>query len=261
MNAIFSEKGRKRLDKAIRKGVLCAFDFDGTLAPIVSNPEDAILPPDIGKRLSALSALTPVAILTGRAVHDIRPRLPFAPAYLIGNHGLEGIPGWEKYSQHYQTLCEKWDSAIRKTLPQCPENNGGIEIENKQYTLAVHYRHTADPEKTGKSLLPFLQKTVPDALIVPGKCMVSLIPPGAPNKGIALNEIMKISRAPSVLYIGDDITDEDVFSLRRKDLLSIHVEKTPASAAPWYIETHEDIARLLDEIISRLQSINASENT
>lgn len=258
MNSIFSKKGKEQLDKIIKKGVLCAFDFDGTLAPIVSHPDDAFLPDAIGERMATLTQLAPVAILTGRAIDDISSRLTFTPDYLIGNHGLEGIPGWEKHSSMYRDLCSKWDRTLRDTLPGWPDNDSGIEIENKTYSLAVHYRHAADPEKTGAALFPFLKKIAPDALIVPGKCMVSLVPPNAPNKGIALNELMTISQAPSVLYAGDDITDEDVFRLKRKDLVSIHVEKSPTSAAPWYIETHEDMVKLLDDLINRLQSLKAT---
>lgn len=254
MNSIFSAAGKKRLDEVIRKGVLCAFDFDGTLAPIVNHPDDARLPDAIWERMMTLSKLTPVAILTGRAIEDITPRLTFSPTYLIGNHGLEGIPGWEKNSQLYRDLCTKWDADIRNALPEWPENDSKIDIENKAYSLAVHYRHTRDPDRIKKALLPFLKKNANDALVVAGKYMYSLVPPDAPNKGIALNELMKISQAPSVLYAGDDITDEDVFRLKRKDLVSIHVEKNPTSAAPWYIETHEDMTKLLDDLIDRLQS-------
>jgi trehalose 6-phosphate phosphatase len=255
MNSIFSVAGKNRLDEIIRKGALCAFDFDGTLAPIVSHPDDACLPHAIGERMAVLSKLTPVAVLTGRAISDITPRLTFKPAYLIGNHGLEGIPGWEKHSKIYRNLCTRWDTDIRQALSNWPDNDNHIEIENKTFSLAVHYRHAADPDKTEKTLLPFLKKNASTALVVAGKCMYSLVPPDAPNKGIALNELMKISQAPTGLYAGDDITDEDVFRLKRKNLVSIHVEKSPISAAPWYIDTHEDMPRLLDDLINRLQSL------
>lgn len=255
MNSIFSEAGKKRLDEIIQKGVLIAFDFDGTLAPIVSHPDEARLPQAIGQRLVTLSQLTPVAILTGRAIEDILPRLSFTPAYLIGNHGLEGIPGWEKNSRQYRDLCIRWDDIISKNLPGWPHHDSRIEIENKTYSLAVHYRHAADPARMEEALLPFLKENAPDALVVAGKCMYSLVPPDAPNKGVALNQLMKISQAPAVLYAGDDITDEDVFKLKRKDLLSIHVEKSPTTAASWYIETHEDMTKLLDDLIDRLQSV------
>lgn len=255
MQPLFSEAGKKRLDQIIQKGVLCVFDFDGTLAPIVSHPEDARLPPDTLKRLLVLSTLTPFAIITGRSLEDIRPRLCLTPDYLIGNHGLEGFPGWEEHSQRYRNLCSKWDNAIRHALITWAENDPHIEIENKRYSLAIHYRLTADPERIEQALVPFLEKIAPDALIVAGKFMYSLLPPDAPNKGAALNELMNITQAPSVLYVGDDITDEDVFRLKRKDLLCIRIEKSEESAAAWYIETQEDMIKLLDKLIDRIQSL------
>src|SRR6476646_3521664 len=65
MNPLFSTKGLSRLDAIARPGLLCAFDFDGTLAPIVSQPDMARLPADVLDRLVALSSLAPVAIITG----------------------------------------------------------------------------------------------------------------------------------------------------------------------------------------------------
>ena len=256
MDTIFSEKGQKKLDALIKKGTLCAFDFDGTLAPIVNRHQNAYLPPPIAKQLATLASLTPVAILTGRAIKDIRPRLPFTPHYLIGNHGLEGIPGWEKHEQHYRHLCAQWHHAIQNALSTSPENHNHIEIENKQLSLSIHYRHAANPAQTGKTLLALLKENAPDAFIMPGKYLYNLVPPDAPDKGAALNEIMKTSKAPAVLYVGDDITDENIFRLSWNNLLSIRVEKDLASAAPWYIPTHQDITKLLDHLINRIQSQN-----
>ena len=254
MMNIFSKRGRNRLDKIIQKGVLCAFDFDGTLCPIVNRREDARLSKATDERLDVLSRLAPVAIITGRSVDDIVARLNFSPAYLVGNHGLEGVPGWDKYCNEYRNLCTAWETALRNALPVSPCGGDNIEIENKQYSLAIHFRHTADPEETGRQLLPFLQETAPDALVVGGKRMYSLVPPSGPNKGSALAELMKISQAPSAIYVGDDITDEDVFRLRRSDLISIRVEENPDSAASWHIEKQEDMINLLDDLIDRIKT-------
>ena len=251
---IFSKRGKNRLDRIIQKGVLCAFDFDGTLCPIVSRKEDARLSEATSERLAILSELTPVAIITGRSLDDILPRLTFSPAYLVGNHGLEGIPGWENHCSDYRSLCTNWERAVRNALPEWPCSIDDIEIENKQYSLAVHFRHTADPEETGRQLLPLLQETAPDARLVGGKCTFSLVPPDGPNKGTALSELMKISQTPSAIYVGDDVTDEDVFRLRRSNLVSIRVEKSPDTAANWHIEKQEDMIHLLDNLISRIKS-------
>src|SRR5450432_2088117 len=66
-------------------------DFDGTLAPIVNDPGDACLGPDVRRILEALAARddTLVAVISGRALADLRPRVGIANAIYAGNHGLE----------------------------------------------------------------------------------------------------------------------------------------------------------------------------
>src|SRR4051794_14779580 len=116
MRLMFSEAGRQRLDEVARPGLLCAFDFDGTLAPIVVQPDQARLPADIRQHLLTLSDYAPIAIITGRSLDDIRSRLGFDPNFIIGNHGLEGIPGWETDAGRHQTLCIGWRAQLAHAL-------------------------------------------------------------------------------------------------------------------------------------------------
>lgn len=95
MLSLFSVAGQRRIDEIVKPGLLCVFDFDGTLSPIVAQPDQARLPLGVRRRLLELSKLASVAIITGRSLADIRPRLEFEPDYTVGNHGIEGIPGWE----------------------------------------------------------------------------------------------------------------------------------------------------------------------
>src|SRR4051794_19629681 len=95
MSLSFSEYGLQRLDEIVTPGMLCGFDFDGTLAPIVTEPHRAEVPLDVLRRLVELCECTPVAVITGRSLADIRARLDFSPDFVAGNHGLEGVPGWE----------------------------------------------------------------------------------------------------------------------------------------------------------------------
>ena len=74
-----SDEGRRRLDEFAAPGLLCAFDFDGTLTPIISHPGDVRLPEDMRARLARLQEHAPVAIVTGRSLADIAPRLGFTP--------------------------------------------------------------------------------------------------------------------------------------------------------------------------------------
>jgi trehalose 6-phosphate phosphatase len=252
MTLLFSEAGWRRLDEMVQRGLLCAFDFDGTLSPIVTQPEQARLPPDILQRLVELSAYAPIAIITGRAVADIRPRLAFQPDFLVGNHGLEGVPGWEQRGAHYEEVCRDWESMLAAALKQNAHSEG-IWIENKRYSLSVHYRLARDYSKAEALLSELFSRLVPPARVIAGKCVFSLLPQDAADKGTAFEQLMHVSGARSAIYVGDDITDEDVFRLRRRDLLSVRIEYAPDSAADFFLRRAQDIVRLLDELIKRLR--------
>ncbi|MDB5822939.1 MAG: otsB [Herminiimonas sp.] len=253
MISLFSPEGIRRLDQIVQPGLLCVFDFDGTLSAIVPEPDRAHLTPEVYESLVKLSALTPVAILTGRSLEDIRPRLRFEPAYLVGNHGLEGVPGCEESSAQYLTLCRRWEHAIRTAL-----HDDGFDprvwVENKGYSLSVHYRDTPDPHQTEGRLEHLFSQVAPEARVIAGKSVFSLLPPNAADKGSALQQLMRISAAPCVIYVGDDVTDEDVFRLQRPDLLSIRIEPATHSAAACYLPQWQDVIVLLDDLISRLSN-------
>ena len=89
---LFSTEGLEALARIARRTTLYAFDFDGTLAPIVERPDDARAAPSTIALLATLGTLVPTAILTGRSVDDLKQRLEFTPLHLVGNHGAEGVP-------------------------------------------------------------------------------------------------------------------------------------------------------------------------
>src|SRR3954468_18443236 len=109
MNLLFSESGMQRMDQIIQSRLLCAFDYDGTLAPIEPHPEKVQLPYDIQQRLITLSRYAPIAIITGRSVQDMQKYMGFSPDFIIGNHGIEGLPGWDKHAESYQMACNEWE--------------------------------------------------------------------------------------------------------------------------------------------------------
>ena len=259
MIPLFSDQGRAQLNRIIRPGVLCAFDFDGTLCPF-RGYENALLPDEVRQRLLRLQSMTPVAILTGRGMADIRTRMAFKPDYLVANHGSEGIPGREKDSDRFRKSVDCWDDALKTALADTAQYDRGITLDNKRYTLAVHYRAAADHETTEKQLLKLFEKVAPTARVLPGKCVYNLIPQGSPNKGDALVELMKIAGSKTALFAGDDETDENVFRLDNPDILTIHVEKEEASRAQFYLETQEDIVTLLDVIIETLMANTSALN-
>lgn len=233
--------------------MLCAFDFDGTLAPIVTEPHRADVPLPVLRRLIELCECTPVAVITGRALTDICARLDFSPNFVIGNHGLEGMPGWERHAGEYEQLCRQWEQTLSATLSDQTIFDPGIWIENKTYSLSVHYRLARDHPKAEAQLADVLASLVPHAHVMQGKCVYNLLPPDAANKGMALEQLLKESGAPSAIYIGDDVTDEDVFQLQRTDLLSVRIGRGVETKAEFFVHHRLDIVQLLDELILRLR--------
>ncbi len=252
MRHLFDEDGLQRLDEIVQPGMLCVFDFDGTLSPIVPQPDRACLPPEVRERLVTLTALAPVAILTGRSLSDIRKRLGFEPHYVIGNHGLEGMPGWETRSKDYADACVAWRRALELALHDQQRFDPGIRLEDKQYSLSVHYRMARDQAQAEQRLTALFDTLAPLPRVVAGKCVYSLMPVEAAHKGGALEEMMQQAGAATAIYVGDDVTDEDVFRLGRPDVLTVRIEPHPDTAAEFYLPAMPDIVRLLDELVCRL---------
>lgn len=257
MESLFSPAGQARLNDIVQPGMLCVFDFDGTLAPITPVPDHARMPEAILERLRRLASATPVAVLTGRSIADIRDRLGFEPPYLIGNHGMEGIPGWEADGDRHEAACRAWRAALAQHLNDRTQFEPGIWIEDKRYSLSVHYRSARDQVQTASKLAALFLQLDPPPRVVSGKCVFNLLSQDAADKGVAMEKLVQICAARTAIYIGDDVTDEDVFRLQRPDLLSIRVEPSAESAAAYFIPQHEDIARLLDDLIARLQQLSA----
>jgi trehalose 6-phosphate phosphatase len=258
MVPLFSDAGLHRLDDIIGPGLLCVFDFDGTLAPIVPQPEKASLPPEVLQRLNALSTHVPLAILTGRSVADIRSRVAFEPDYIVGNHGSEGVPGWQVKGDDYRQLCQSWKESLAPALRDETIFGPGVWIEDKGYSLTVHYPPAQANEGVREKLNALFAQVIPAARIIAGKSIFNLLPATAPHKGDALEKLLEISGARHAIYVGDDVTDEDAFQLRRQDIMTVRVEYFAESAAEFYLPHWPDIVGLLDELIRRLQELQAS---
>jgi trehalose 6-phosphate phosphatase len=253
MTPLFSDTGMLRLDQVVDGRLLCAFDFDGTLAPIVALPEQARLPEEIRQRLVALSVHAPIAIITGRSVQDICTRLGFDPNYVVGNHGLEGVPGWEEQAARHRELCVGWHAQLGEVLRD-PALDPAIQLEDKHYSLSVHYRLVRDAELTAKGLAKLFARLEPTPRVVAGKYVFNLLAQDACHKGSALSRLIELSGARNALYVGDDVTDEDVFRLRREDVVTVRIERADDSAAEFFLPYPRDILVLLEELIGRLRT-------
>lgn len=180
-------------------------DYDGTLAPIVEDPEAAVPHPDAPDLLRQLDARYPVWIVTGRDLQALTSFLDM-PLRAIGLHGSqEGRIGVSVErlmpDEAVQALAR-----LRETVPSVE----GLRVEEKDQTFAVHYRQVQDEEKAREKLADWLDP-LPDELdAVWGKAVVELRPKGL-TKGTAVRRISDEHPDRTPIYLGDDVTDEDAF--------------------------------------------------
>lgn len=248
MKYLFSSDSLNILESLSFTQTLYAFDFDGTLAPIVQDPNNAKMKPEVERLFVKLSQSVPTAILSGRSLSDLRARLPkLESTLLIGNHGLEGIPR-TKPVPDLGNECLAWKEQIQtKIVPLA--DDPGLVVEDKGLSLALHYRKSRKKKLTRNVLLSSVVNLTPPPRVVGGKLVLNLVPQGGPHKGLALKRLLADGKAPCSLYIGDDITDEDVFSLSDPQIISVRVGERRCSEAKYFIRNQSEITRLLSLLL------------
>lgn len=255
MIPLFSKGSLVVLESLSFTKTLYAFDFDGTLAKIVRDPEAAIMTETTEDLLRQLSKIVQVAIISGRSIDDLKKRISFNPKFLVGNHGLEGIESKNGSLEKAQKICATWAKYFANEKLE-----SGVEIEDKMYSIAVHYRKARNKTKARAQIKAIVGQINPKPLIILGKCVVNILPPGAPHKGAALQKLMQLSEMKHAFYIGDDDTDEDIFALpyQSGQIMSVRVGKKIKSQASYYIDRQSEINRLIKILIKFHQPRNDS---
>ncbi|MGV9318109.1 trehalose-phosphatase [Streptomyces sp. NPDC003660] len=200
-------------------------DFDGTLAPIVADPDQARAHPGAVPALAALAPkVASVAVVTGRPA-----------GVAVRNGGFAGVPGLEHLVVLGHYGAERWDAvtgtvtapaphpgiaAVRAELPGVLDRAGawpGTWIEEKGRAVAVHTRRAENPDAAFDTLrAPLTDLATRHGLIVePGRLVLELRPPGM-DKGVALLDHLRATGAESVLYAGDDLGDLPAFAALEK---------------------------------------------
>jgi trehalose 6-phosphate phosphatase len=211
-------------------------DYDGTLTPIVSDPDAAHLPPATGRALARLAARpdTTVAILSGRALADVRRRVGVGGACYAGNHGLEiAGPGLERLhpdAAAARPLLREAAARLTRELVAIP----GAQVEDKGATLSVHYRRVAPGAQAAvRDVALRIGQETPGVRCTEGKMVVELRPDVDWHKGSALRFLLAALPAGSgpAVYAGDDTTDEDAFRALAGESYGIRVAEQPGGTA------------------------------
>lgn len=250
MTHLLEEPGTKTLEELARGRLLVAFDFDGTLAPIVADRDHAEMRPDTRKLVEKVSSLYPCAVISGRSRSDVESRVGGTGIrHVVGNHGIEPCSRMAQF--------ERDSGEAYRALLELLGSRDDIDIENKRYSLAIHYRrspHRADARRAIRAAI----KALPQRMrLVPGKLVFNVVPAEAPNKGNALLQIMNAENVDQALYIGDDVTDEDAFRLGPEEhVTAVRVGPSRSTAATYFLcDQHE-----VDNLLERLARFRAEQH-
>jgi trehalose 6-phosphate phosphatase len=246
MRQLFSSVGRAELAATVSRRPLMAFDFDGTLAPIVARPSDARVPIATLRRLRRLVHRLPLAVISGRSVEDLRRRLGFEPTYLVGNHGAEEA-GLEQRPELHAAL----DTLRARIIGAGPHlRAAGIGVEDKGASIALHYRLAHDRTVALETIGRVMEPAVTGLHVFGGKMVVNAVSSAADDKAGALRRLARRAGVAAVMYLGDDVNDETVFAAREPHWLTIRVGgDAPESAARYFIGGTRDLPRLLDRTL------------
>jgi trehalose 6-phosphate phosphatase len=249
MKPILSDEARGTLEALARERALLVFDFDGTLAPIVDRPADAVMRESTRTLLRVTSLLYPCAVVSGRSRFDLAPRLEGIPLLaFVGNHGAEA--GFGPVDRSPRPVVAEWVEELRVRLGDLP----GVEIEDKGLSIAIHYRRAPDPEAAGR-----LVRAAADALegvrVFGGHAVVNVAPSDALDKGGAVGEILHRIGWRQAAYVGDDVTDEDAFTAEGVTV-SVRVGRAERSAARWFLEAQAEIDGLLRALVAARQRVD-----
>lgn len=201
--------------------MLVALDFDGTLSPIVERPEDAALLEGLAGPLAELVSRrdTVAAVVSGRGLTDVRDRIRLDAMYYAGNHGFEiegpGTSRVHDAAAQARPALEQCASALQSALADEP----GTEVEDKQWTLSIHYRRAERDGAESRVRAAVRQHCrQPGLRVTEGKMVFEVRPDVRWDKGFATEFLMDAiadgDELPAI-FIGDDRTDEDAFRVVR----------------------------------------------
>lgn len=257
----------EKIKKALKSKFLYIFlDFDGTLAPIAETPDEAVMPKKIKGLLRRLSSMPncKIAIVSGRALEDVSKRVGLKNIVYAGNHGLEVKGPKIDFKIRLPRLYIKTLGKIKDRLVKGLSSVKGVIIEDKGFSLSVHYR-SADKKdiplvKSEFYSTVFLYESRKNVLTRTGKMALEIRPPVAWDKGkavlwlLARRKFALRGKGIKVLpiYIGDDDTDEDAFGSLKDRGVTVFVGKPGRTKARFYVKNSFETAILLKSILEVL---------
>jgi alpha,alpha-trehalase len=234
-------------------------DYDGTLTPIVSQPENAWLSDSMRQKLRELAARAPVAILSGRDLDDVCRRVNIDSIVYAGSHGFD-IAGPHGLRRQMATEFLPTLDLAEKELHEALDGISGARVERKRFSIAAHYRNVKEND------VPAVERTFDAAAVrhpelrrIDGKKVYELLPAIDWDKGKAVVWLLETlglaSRSGGIrpIYIGDDRTDEDAFrALEQRGVGILVSEQSQPTAARYSLKDPAEVERFLSVLTATL---------
>lgn len=252
----------RRLKSQLKnRRVFLFLDYDGTLAPIAESPQKAVIRRETKNLLRNISKMSQcgLAIISGRALRDIKKLVGLKNIIYVGNHGFEIAGAGFKFKYPvpygYKRILKQISNELRRTLSRIK----GFIIENKGYALSLHYRLVVPSlvsnvrSRFNHVVSPYLQQK--QIAVFRGKSMLEIRPPLDWNKGNAVLWLLERTRFGNEnrkilpVYLGDDLTDEDAFEVLKVRGLTIYVGKPRKSHAKFYLRNTDEVYNFLRKML------------
>ncbi|GGG00743.1 trehalose-phosphatase [Pontibacter amylolyticus] len=235
-------------------------DYDGCLTPIVQRPEMAILSDEMRTALHELTAVTKVAVVSGRDRRNVEELVKLDNLYFAGSHGFDitgpgGMAAEPGGAKAALSALDKADGILQEKL----KGVAGSLVERKRYAIAVHYRNVADDQvEAVRKAVDVVLDTMPELKIGHGKKIYELKPNIDWHKGKAVMWLMEelgLNNGKYLpLYIGDDITDEDAFAELQGQGIGILVgEHDDRTAATYRLESVDEVRIFLEDLTDTIK--------
>ena len=225
-------------------------DFDGVLAPIVPHYKDARMSAKTRRLLAACARRGTVAVISGRALADVRRRVAMPTVWYAGNHGAEWHMGKARAQSNTPAMERRALIVARAEFEQLAKRYPGIEVEDKKLTLGIHFRalprrRVGAFKKEATRIARQFSRTLDAA---EGIQFISVRPLHGYTKGNATQLARRLAPKGLVpIFIGDDATDEDAFRAL-KGGITVRVGRSSKSAARFFVRTRADVDALLETL-------------
>jgi trehalose-phosphatase len=241
-----------------RKERLAIFlDYDGTLTPIVQRPQDAVMSEDMRSSVSALSRWHRVGIVSGRMREDVENLVKIPELLFAGSHGFD-IRGpdmelLQPKARETLPLVARITEQLKEQVKDIP----GALIEEKKFSVAVHYR-LVEEDRYLDRIREYVDSIVSahsgQLKLLHGKKVLEILPDMEWDKGKAIRWVMNALglewNETSVVYIGDDVTDEFAFrTITTRGTAILVSDESRHSAADFRVSSVKEVKKIFEKII------------